>query len=678
MDGNALLPPPILKLPSQEQETKLNDLNSKVEELTKFISDQAASLQYVDPATVTNAAKTEPEDKIWFEDEFPPKAQVASEGGSGAPAWTESSGGPVHSGKKSLKRKGKGLHQANFANCDAPLLIKTGDKFFAYVYLDPEDPPKALMLQFYTDDWKYRVNWGNAACIKFGEKSRERVQGGDLPELGKWVRLSVDAESMGLKPGSVVSGISLTQFDGTAYWDQVGIVTVDDPSQDFGLSFATWEKIERERGDRSLAPDDAKELLKKETGKLDNAERGKLKAHFLGYVYTQPGESSGLVKARAELKSTREERDAFEKDVPATMVSNESEKPRPTYVLIRGEYDKHGEQVGPGVPSVLPPLSEAETTNRLVFANWLVSTNHPLTARVTVNRFWQQFFGTGLVKTSEDFGAKGEWPSHPELLDWLATEFMRQDWDVKQLVRLIVTSATYRQDSKVTPELLAVDPENRLLARGPRFRLDAEVLRDNALFVSGLLNLKAGGRGVRTYQPPGIWEAVGYTTSNTAKYSQDEGEALFRRSLYIFWKRTAPPPSMTTFDAPSREKCTARRERTNTPLQALVTLNDPQYFEAARHFGYRMIREGGATEADRLRYGFRAATARWPSPEETATLEEVFSAYRGSYQGRAEDAKKLIEVGDTPVPHDVPAPELAAYTLVANLILNLDEVITRN
>jgi hypothetical protein len=330
------------------------------------------------------------------------------------------------------------------------------------------------------------------------------------------------------------------------------------------------------------------------------------------------------------------------------------------------------------VPAVLPPLPQSETTNRLAFARWLVDPGHPLTARVTVNRFWQQFFGTGLVKTAEDFGNKGEWPSHPDLLDWLATEFMRTGWDVKGFAKLIVTSATYRQDSSLTPKLLEVDPENRLLARGPRLRLDAEMLRDEALCLGGLLDFKMGGRGVRTYQPPGIWEAVGYTTSNTAKYSQDSGDSLYRRSLYLFWKRTAPPPSMTTLDAPSREKCTTRRERTNTPLQALLTMNDIQYFEAARHFGYRMLREGGPTDADRLRYGFRLATARVPDPRECCILSATLSAARQRYADNSAAALKVISVGDSAVPTDVPAPELAAYTILGNLLLNLDEVVTKN
>ena len=303
---------------------------------------------------------------------------------------------------------------------------------------------------------------------------------------------------------------------------------------------------------------------------------------------------------------------------------------------------------------------------------------HPLTARVTMNRFWQQFFGVGIVKTAEDFGSKGEWPSHPELLDWMATEFIRSGWDVKQMVRLIVTSATYRQDSAVNRKLLEIDPENRLLTRGPKFRMDAEEVRDNALFAGGLINLQMGGRGVRTYQPPGIWEAVGYTASNTAKYSQDHGDSLYRRSLYLFWKRTAPPPMMTTFDAPSREQCRARREKTNTPLQALLTMNDTQYFEAARHLGYRMLREGGNDDQEKLRYGFRLVTARAPTASEAAVLTETLATQRGHYQTDQDAASKVISVGESPVPTDVAATDLAAFTMVANLLLNLDEVVTVN
>ena len=317
------------------------------------------------------------------------------------------------------------------------------------------------------------------------------------------------------------------------------------------------------------------------------------------------------------------------------------------------------------------------TTNRLDLARWLVSPEHPLTSRVTVNRLWQQFFGTGLVKTSGDFGITGDWPSHPELLDWLATEFMQAGWDVKRMIKLMVTSATYRQSSSVTPALVQKDPQNRLLARGPRFRLDGEMIRDNALYVSGLLVEKMGGRGVRPYQPSGIWEAVGYTTSNTAKFEQDHGEALYRRSLYTFWKRTAPPPYLTTFDAPSREKYCTRRERTDTPLQALVTMNDPQYVEAARHLGTRMIQHDNDANT-RLDFGFRLVTARAPSSFEKSVLTDMLKKNLAKYEKDDKAARKLVSVGDSPVNEKLNKSELAAYTMIASLLLNLDETLNKN
>ncbi len=395
------------------------------------------------------------------------------------------------------------------------------------------------------------------------------------------------------------------------------------------------------------------------------------------YIMPDDPEEGSAEALAKELAETRKQRDELDKSIPATMISQEMEKPRGAFILKRGQYDQRGEPVSPDVPAVLPPLASAGATNRLDLARWLVRPDHPLTARVTVNRYWQQFFGTGLVKTSGDLGAQGEWPSHPELLDWLATEFIQSGWDVKHMLRLMVTSATYRQSSSVTPRLWQTDPENRLLARGPRFRLDAEMIRDNALFVSGLLVEKMGGRGVRPYQPSGIWEAVGYTSSNTAKFEQDHGEALYRRSLYTFWKRTAPPPYLSTFDAPSREKYCTRRERTDTPLQALVTMNDPAYVEAARHLGARMVEEAAKVD-DRLTFGFRLVTARQPSATEQAALQAALKKFLARYERDPEAAKKLISVGESPANEKLNPSEFAAYTMVASLLLNLDETLNKN
>jgi hypothetical protein len=334
--------------------------------------------------------------------------------------------------------------------------------------------------------------------------------------------------------------------------------------------------------------------------------------------------------------------------------------------------------VTPGVPAVLPAFGKDLPVNRLGLAKWLVDLANPLTARVSVNRYWQLHFGTGIVKTAEDFGSQGEPPSHPLLLDWLATEFVRTNWDIKAMQRLMVTSAAYRQSSRVTQELQERDPENRLLARGPRFRLPAEMVRDNALAASGLLVEKVGGASVMPYQPKGLWEETAFGDVYSAQtYTQGHGDDLYRRSMYTFWKRTSPPPALITFDSPDREKCTARRTVTNTPLQALVLLNDPTYIEAARVLAEKTIREGGADPARRIRYAFRLATARDPNAKELQVLSGLERTESAEYRHNKDAARKLVGVGEAKADTKLDAGELAAWTTVASTILNLDETITR-
>jgi mono/diheme cytochrome c family protein len=384
--------------------------------------------------------------------------------------------------------------------------------------------------------------------------------------------------------------------------------------------------------------------------------------------------TNALAKLREELK-------AEEAKVPTVMVMEQMAEPRETHLLVRGQYNQPGDLVQPGTPASLPPLPKDAPPNRLGLARWLVDPQHPLMSRVAVNRFWKNFMGTGLVKTLNDFGSQGEWPSHPELLDWLATEFTGSGWDVKHLVRLIVTSGTYRQSAKITPELKERDPYNRLYAHGPRFRLSAEEIRDTALAVSGLLSPKIGGPSVSPYQPEGLWEELssrGDSKKWTAQfYEQSHGEDLYRRSMYTFWKRTCPPPQLQTFDAPDRETCTVNRERTNTPLQALVLLNDPTYVEASRTLAERMMTQGGATPAERVRFAFRLAAARTPSEKEVALLVELFDKQKARYTPQREEALKLLANGEHPRNEALDPIELAAWTNVASTILNLDETVTK-
>ncbi|MFT5122500.1 MAG: dsDNA-binding SOS-regulon protein [Kiritimatiellia bacterium] len=380
-------------------------------------------------------------------------------------------------------------------------------------------------------------------------------------------------------------------------------------------------------------------------------------------------EQAGIGKRQAD----------FEKKYPKanSMIMADNENPRMTYVLMRGAYDAPNkeEEIKPETPSFLPPPAADAPANRLGLANWLVQKDHPLTSRVTVNRYWAMLFGEGLVSSVMDFGNQGAPPSHPELLDWLAADFVEHGWDIKRTLKQIVMSATYRQSSRIRPELLNDDPENHLLAHGPRFRLQGEFIRDHALSVSGLLVDDIGGASVKPYQPPGLWNEVSINAG--LKFQRDKGEGLYRRSMYTYWKRSAPPPSMTIFDAPSREKCVVQRARTITPLQALVTLNDEQFVEASRHLAQRMVKEGGASFEERIHFAFRLNVSRKATPQEIAVCREVYEAQLASFQADVASAKKYLTVGESVRDEGIEVSEHAAWTVIANMILNLDEVLTR-
>ena len=435
--------------------------------------------------------------------------------------------------------------------------------------------------------------------------------------------------------------------------------------------------------DRVVGPEEIRTLaevepvraaLFEQPSKRSKQQNETLRGYFLTYAAPEKFRT-----AFKEFTAATQRKALLDKIIPSVMVMKDSGKPRETHILGRGDYRNLGAKVQADTPGFLPLLPKDARRNRLALAEWLVHPTHPLTARVAVNRYWSMYFGNGLVKTLEDFGSQGEAPSHPELLDWLATEFVRTGWDVKAMQRLIVTSSTYRQASQSTPQLNERDPENRLLSRGPRFRLPAEMIRDSALSASGLLDAKIGGPSVFPYTPKGVWEDIAYgdVYSAQAYPSNTTKEDWYRRSMYTFWKRTAPPPALNAFDAPDREKCTGRRALTNTPLQALVLLNDPTFVEAARMLAQRMLLEGGPDPAKRIQYGFRLVTGRAPASKELAILRELAKQQTTEYDRNPQTAAKLLTVGEAPADPKLDKVVLAAWTTVASAMLNLDEAITK-
>jgi len=428
---------------------------------------------------------------------------------------------------------------------------------------------------------------------------------------------------------------------------------------------------------RALQSEEAAALSVPETvGEIAHrklSERTPQQSQKIALAFLTEGASPEIKDARSRLLKARAERTAFYDSIPTVMVMVESPTPRDSFVLQRGAYDKPGEKVTPGVPASLPQPPPQWPANRLGLARWITDRTNPLTARVTVNRYWQSYFGVGIVKTVDDFGSQGEWPVHPELLDWLAVEFMDSGWNVKALQRIIVTSATYRQSSKITPELLDKDPDNRLLARGPRVRLGPEVIRDSALAASGLLVEQLGGPSVKPYQPPGLWQEL----AGGDGYVQDKGSALYRRSLYTYWKRTVTPPFMANFDSPNREVCTVYESRTNTPLQALDLMNDVTFLEAARKLGERMMQEGGASPESRIDYGFELLLARSPKEAELEILINTLDAFQAKYRSDPRAAEEYLAYGESSRSSKADIAELAAYTAVASLIVNLDEAVTK-
>jgi hypothetical protein len=675
LDGNVSTTGPFVKLPTPAQKTALENAAKAERAARERLEALAGTIEYADPSHEPAAGGRLVTD-VLFDDLFP-LAAVDRNTSRNAAEWLAGPPFGAKSGRRVLRQANTFFHEDSIQFRLRPVVVPAGGQFEVWVRLDPKEPPSALALVFAGGKKLY---WGAepAGNREYGGGANLGTRKGPLPAPGRWAKLTATVEELGLQPGRQVASMTLQEYGGVVCWDAATLSGESTPSTDPLESFRVWWKGLAGRAPPEL-PAGLNSLVAAGPGKPQNPERvQRLWAFYVAHVARPLSEEIAL--ARAGWERARAEHALLADAIPGTMVFGDMAVPRDSFVMIRGQYDKPGEKVVPGTPAALPPLkpeSPGKRLTRLDLARWIVAPENPLTARVAVNRLWQQFFGTGLVRTSNDFGTQGEAPSHPELLDWLAAEY-RQGWDTKKLVKLMLMSEAFRRDARQSPELRAKDPDNRLLSRGPRFRLDAEQIRDNALFVSGLMNHRMGGRGVNVYQPPNIWEPIGYGDSNTRYYLQDHGESLYRRSLYVFIKRTAPAPFLTNFDATNREQLCAVRDRTNTPLQALQLMNDVQHFEAARALAERVLCDGGKTTEHRITYLYRTVLARKPDALEIRLVSSALEKQRQLFAADAEGATRVVNAGESKPRRVAPVVETAAWTMIANLVLNLDETISRN
>jgi hypothetical protein len=690
--GNAV---PLLKLTTAEQETQLQTAQNKVTELEQTLKERRAAtaaaqaewekntLATLDSVPVVTAGLIGhyPLDEKAGEQVKDAVGKQPAGALRDAPVWADGKLGGA------LRFDGKA-----YVDLGPVFGFDRGDKFSYGAWINPAGKDVMTVLSRMEDSNNYRGwdlfliegkiyihlihNWSDNAI---------RLASKNAIEVNQWTHLFVtyDGSSKANGVKLYVNGrpaeveITHDTLTGTIKTEKPFIIGRRNPEGPFKGLIDEVRVYDRELSAKEVAQiggfDGIRQILLTAADKRTDEQKETLVRYYL------ENHDEPYVKLTADLSDWRKKQTELENVIPTSMVMEEMGKPRDTFMLMRGEYDKKGAKVLAGTPAVMPRLSYPAPLNRLGLAKWLTDPSHPLTARVAVNRYWQSYFGVGLVKTSEDFGTQGERPSHPELLDWLATEFIRTGWDVKAMQRLIVTSATYRQSSRVTPALLEKDPENRLLARAPRLRLPAEFVRDQALAVSGLLVPKIGGPSVRPYHPPGLWEEIAFGGGFTAqKYEQDHGEALYRRSMYTFWKRTCPPPSLQAFDAPEREFCVVRRSTTNTPLQALVLMNDPTYVEASRKFAERLLTEAPASAPARIQHAYRLALSRPPKADEMKVLLGILNEQKATFRKNGDAAAKLLMVGESKRNEKLDTTELAAWTAVASVILNLDETITKS
>lgn len=669
MDGNIDTTPPFVRLPNEGQKLSAEIARKLEQEAIKWAESLLPLSPYVDPASQTLAGQR-PITEVLFADAFPRGSTSRSSSRNAVELFLDPKFG-AGEGRRVIRQASAVEYNDNIEFKLRPIVVPQNGELTFLIRVPASDVPNHATIAIH--------GAGNFRLVKVAGGMAKNGTTEVIVKPNVWNRLTVPAVDLGLKAGDRIPGIALSQNGGVVFWDKIELTGDADRASDPLESLAAWRKV-LGTGIPPELPGELHPIIQGGPDKqLNEDELTKLRNYYLTFI-ARP-QSEEMISSRRSMDEARESRLIAEEGALGTFVYRELPNPRESFVMLRGQYDKPADKVEPAVPSFLPQVSASNPNGRLSrldLANWLVSKENPLTARVTVNRLWQQFFGVGLVKTSYDFGSQGDPPTHPELLDWLSTEYRDNGWNTKAFVKMLLMTEAFQRSSQFTDPIRQHDPANRLYARGPRFRLDAEQVRDNVLAVSGLLKDQMGGRGVKPYQPANIWEPVGYADSNTRFYLQDHGDALYRRSIYIFLKRTAPPPFMANFDAPNREQVCTVRERSNTPLQALQMMNDIQHFEAARALAERLLAEGGATDEERIRFLFRVVLSRLPDDDEVRIVKSSLEAQKALFTSQAGSAAVAIAVGESQ-PKNIAAPEeTAAWTMVANLILNTDEVVNRN
>ncbi|MFN7937638.1 MAG: DUF1553 domain-containing protein [Bryobacteraceae bacterium] len=675
--------PPLVPAPTREQQQQLQKLEARVEKLNASIDGERAATEKAQHVWERSLAKAAPQywrPSVLRDGYFDLDSDLP--GHTGTPRIVEGRIGKAvaFDGKTSLDMSGYGQYDVD-TRFSIAAWVKP-DCTTCSVLSRMNDSPRGKGYGIHIQDGKLFITMTSA-----WETDATKYETEETVKPGQWFHLALTYDGSKMAAGHTlyVNGkpakVKVLQDNlyrpfrnaGAKYNVPFRIGAGNGPEQMFrGLidDVQFFSRVLPIDEVESLAPGlSLNAIAAKPESTRTPAEQRQLRWHFL-----ENASASNVRTWWAQLTALQLEKEKLERTFPSVMVMEENKTRRPTHRLNRGQYDKPAEVVEPGVPAILPPLPAGASNDRLGFAKWMVDEKNPLLARVTMNRLWQNMFGTGIVKTTEDFGLQGEWPSHPELLDWLATEFVRTGWDMKAMVKTIVMSAAYQQESKASPDMIQRDPDNRLLARGPRIRMTAEMVRDTALLAAGLLSERIGGPSVKPYQPAGLWKEL---IMQDMDYVQSTGSDLYRRSLYTFWKRTVAPPMMANFDSALREACTVRENRTNTPLQALNLMNDVTFVEAARFIGQRMILEGGKQSDARLRYGFRLVTGRAPTDNEVTVLRENLRYHDDYFASKPERVAAYLAQGDSRADAKVNGRELAAYGAVASLMLNLDEAITK-